>query len=157
MKKSELGDITCSLAGALAKVGDAWSLLIIKEILLRNRKFDGIAAQTGISESSLATRLKSLEAAGIVEKVAYQDRPVRHEYRVTECGADLWPTLVALTTWGDRWLGRRTPPLHYECSSCAGDARPHLACTHCGSEVDAGSVRPVQSRTMLRDRAARGG
>ena len=157
MKKRELGAITCSLAGALAEVGDAWSLLIIKEIMLRNRKFDGIAAQTGISESSLATRLKSLESAGIVERRAYQERPVRYEYRVTQRGADLWPALVALTSWGDRWLGRKTPPLTYECGACEHDARPHFACSHCGTGLQPETVVPVQSKAMQKDRASRAG
>lgn len=157
MKRSELGGITCSLAGALAEVGDAWSLLIIKEIMLKNRKFDGIAAQTGISESSLATRLKTLETAGIVEKRAYQERPVRYEYRATERGADLWPALVALTNWGDRWLGRKTPPVTYDCNACGEDARPHITCTHCGTGLRPQSVTPVQAPAMQKDRARRAG
>ncbi len=157
MKRSQLGNITCSLAGALAEVGDAWSLLIIKEIMLKNRRFDGIAAQTGISESSLAIRLKTLESAGIVEKRAYQERPIRYEYRVTERGADLWPALVALNSWGDRWLGRKTPPMTYDCNACGEDARPHLTCTQCGTGLKPPSVTPVQAPAMQRDRARRAG
>lgn len=156
MKKSELGDLTCSVAGALATIGDAWSFLIVKEIMLRNCRFDGIAAQTGMSESSLASRLKSLEDAGIIRKFTYQERPVRYEYRVTERGADVWPVLVALAGWGDRWLGRTTPPLAYECVACGENARPHLACSHCGTDLDPKSVKPVQSRGMRKDREMRG-
>ena len=155
MKRSDLGELTCSLAGALAQVGDAWSLLIIKELMLRNRRFDGIAAQTGMSEGSLADRLKRLEDAGIVERQAYQDRPVRYEYRVTEKGADLWPTLVALTSWGDAWLGRKTPPMTYSCNACDHDAHPHLACSSCGEALDAHSVSAIQSRAMRKDRESR--
>lgn len=156
MKRSELGDLTCSLAGALAEVGDAWSLLIIKELMLRNRRFDGIAAQMGVSDSSLATRLKRLEQLGIVERRAYRERPVRHEYRLTTKGQDLWPVLVALTGWGDRWQGRETPPLTYGCVACGvADARPHLACETCGELLDPRSVAATQSHGMQTERMAR--
>ena len=156
MKRSELGALTCSLAGALAEVGDAWSLLIVKELMLRNRRFDGIAAQMGVSDSSLASRLKRLERLGIVERRAYQARPVRYEYRLTAKGQDLWPALVALTGWGDRWQGRETPPLTYGCVACgAADAHPHLACEACGELLDPRVVTAVQSPEMQADRASR--
>ena len=157
MKRSELGGLTCSLAGALAEVGDAWSLLIVKELMLRNRRFDGIAAQTGISESSLAARLKRLEQAGIVERRAYQERPVRHEYRLTSKGEGLWPTLVALTEWGDSWSGRETPPLKYVCTACGFDEGPHLACGGCGAKMTPRSVSAVQSEEMQTERTERQG
>ena len=156
MKRSELGGLTCSLAGALAEVGDAWSLLIVKELMLRNRRFDGVAAQTGMSESSLASRLKRLEDLGIIERRPYQQRPARYEYRLTAKGEDLWPALVALTGWGDRWQGRETPPLTYGCAACgAVDARPHLACEACGEALNPRAVVAVQSEDMRSERARR--
>lgn len=154
MKRSELGDLTCSLAGALAEIGDAWSLLVVKELMLRNRRFDGLAAQMGVSDSSLAARLKRLEALGIIERRAYQERPVRYEYRLTKKGEDLWPALVALTGWGDRWQGRETPPLTYGCVACgAADARPHFACESCGGLLDPRTVTASQSEEMQAERA----
>lgn len=154
MKRRELGALTCSLAGALAEVGDAWSLLVVKELMLRNRRFDGLAAQMGVSDSSLAARLKRLEALGIIERQAYQERPVRYEYRLTRKGEDLWPTLVALTGWGDRWQGRETPPLTYGCVACgAADARPHLTCESCGERLTPRAVTAFQSEEMQAERA----
>ncbi|WP_337188303.1 helix-turn-helix domain-containing protein [Phenylobacterium sp.] len=154
MKRSELGGLTCSLAGALAEIGDAWSLLVVKELMLRNRRFDGLAAQMGVSDSSLAARLKRLETLGIVERRAYQERPVRYEYRLTRKGEDLWPTLVALTGWGDRWQGRETPPLTYGCVACGvADARPHLTCESCGDHLTPRAVVAVQSEAMQAERA----
>lgn len=155
MKRSELGALECNLASALSQIGDPWSLLIIKEIMLRNRRFDGIAAQTSISESSLAARLKSLERNGVIERRAYQSRPTRYEYRLTSKGADLWPTLVALTGWGDRWSGRETAPLVYQCNACGQDAHPHFTCEGCGTALDPKSVTPIQSDAMQADRDAR--
>jgi len=154
MKRSELGGLTCSLAGALAEVGDAWSLLIVKELMLRNRRFDGIAAQMGVSDSSLASRLKRLETLGIVERRAYQQRPIRYEYRLTPKGEGLWPVLVALTGWGDTWQGRETPPLTYGCVACGvDDARPHLACEACGALLNPRVVTASQSDEMRTERA----
>ncbi|MBX3485597.1 helix-turn-helix domain-containing protein [Phenylobacterium sp.] len=156
MKRSELGGLTCALAGALAEVGDAWSLLIVKELMLRNRRFDGLAAQMGVSDSSLAGRLKRLEGLGIVERRTYQERPVRYEYRLTAKGEGLWPVLVALTTWGDRWQGRETPPLTYGCVACGvADAHPHLACEACGERLEPRTVTATQSPQMQADRARR--
>jgi DNA-binding HxlR family transcriptional regulator len=156
MKRSELGSLACSLAGSLAEVGDAWSLLIVKELLLRNRRFDGIAAQMGVSDSSLASRLKRLEGLGIIERRAYRERPVRYEYRLTAKGQDLWPVLVTLTGWGDRWQGRETPPLTYGCIACGvADARPHLACESCGELLDPRSVAATESDAMRAERATR--
>lgn len=156
VKRSELGELTCSLAGALAEVGDAWSLLIVKELMLRNRRFDGIAAQTGVSDSSLAARLKRLERCGILERSVYRHRPIRYEYRLTTKGEGLWPALVALTGWGDRWQGRATTPLAYGCVACGvADARPHLACEACGTLLDARSVNLLQSDDMRLERGGR--
>lgn len=154
MKRSELGGLTCSLAGSLAEVGDAWSLLIVKELMLRNRRFDGIAAQMGVSDSSLASRLKRLEQLSIIERRAYQQRPTRYEYRLTPKGADLWPVLVALTSWGDRWQGRETPPLAYGCVACGvADSHPHLACEACGALLNPRTVTASQSDDMRAERA----
>ena len=156
MKRSELGDLTCSLAGALAEVGDPWSLLIVKELMLRNRRFDGIAAQMGVSESSLAVRLKRMETLGIIERRVYQERPVRYEYRLTEKGQGLWPVLVTLTGWGDRWQGRETPPLAYGCVACGvADAHPHLSCEACGELLNPRVVMATQSEQMQADRMER--
>lgn len=156
MKRSELGDLTCSLAAALAEVGDAWCLLIIKEVMLRNGRFDGIAAQTGMSASSLAGRLKGLERAGILIRRAYQTRPTRHEYVLTKKGQGLWPVLQALTTWGDNWSGRSEPPLTYGCKCCGErDAQPKLVCTGCGSDMNARTATAVQSSAMQLARSAR--
>ena len=124
--------------------------------MLLNGRFDGIAAQTGISESSLAVRLKRLEQLGVICRRVYQARPTRYEYRLTPKGEDLWPTLVTLTRWGDRWHGRETPPLTFSCAGCgAENARPHLACEPCAEALGPRSVIAVQSEAMQADRAQR--
>lgn len=159
MKRSEIGDLTCSLAAALSQVGDAWSLLIVKELMLRNTRFDGIAAQTGIAESSLASRLKRLETFGIIERHAYQSRPVRYEYQLTEKGRGLWPVLATLSRWGDGWRGREVPPVTYGCKCCGvADARPRLACESCGEALAGNSIATMSAEMQAeREMLARGG
>ena len=93
----------CSIAGALELIGDRWALLVIRDLSLGLRRYDDLRASTGIPAATLAARLKHLTAAGIVERVPYQARPPRDEYRLTTKGRDLWKVSVALREWGDRW------------------------------------------------------
>jgi DNA-binding HxlR family transcriptional regulator len=101
----------CSVASALQVVGEKWALLVLRELFLGNRRFDRIAANTGAPRDILTTRLRSLERAGVISRSAYQERPQRFEYRLTESGKELQPVLHALRTWGDRWAVEETPLL----------------------------------------------
>lgn len=155
MKKSELSQITCSLAAALEVVGDAWTLLIVKELMLSNYRFEGIQTQTGMSSNSLTSRLKALIESGVVERRPYEDRPPRYEYRLTDKGRALWSVLVSLTQWGDKYARRGAQPLTYVHETCGHDAAPHLACSHCGDLLKPRNVRASQSAAMQRDRRRR--
>ena len=95
----------CNIARSLAVVGDRWTLLIMREISLRNRRFEEIQAQTGMSSHLLATRLKRLEEDKIVERRVYSARPLRHEYYSTPKGKDLDAVILALRNWDLRWGG----------------------------------------------------
>src|SRR5580658_562982 len=92
----------CSMAAALEVVGERWSLLIVRDILLDLRRFDQIQADLGIARNVLQARLERLLEQGVVEKRLYQERPPRYEYHLTDKGLDLWPTIVSLMQWGDR-------------------------------------------------------
>lgn len=129
----------CSVASALALVGEKWALLAVREILLGNRRFDAIARNTGAPRDILTTRLRALEAAGILERRPYQDRPPRHEYHLTPPGRALQPVLQTLAAWGDRWV-EAPPPVVFRHEDHALDAV--LVCRECGEEVAPGSVRP---------------
>src|ERR1044072_2297049 len=93
----------CSMAGALEAIGDRWALLLIRDLSLGLRRYDELRASTGIPPATLAARLTHLVEGGLVERVRYQERPPRDEYRLTEKGRDLWMVTVALREWGDRW------------------------------------------------------
>src|SRR5258708_7743128 len=97
----------CSIAGALEVVGERWSLLIVRDVLLGLRRFDELQGHLGIARNVLDARLRRLLAEDVLEKRRYQERPERFEYLLTEKGLELWPTIVALMKWGDRYA---TPP-----------------------------------------------
>ncbi len=103
MKGKSFTGMTCSIAGALELIGDRWALLLIRDLSLGLSRYDELRASTDIPAATLAARLRHLEAGGIVERVRYQDRPPRDEYRLTRKGRDLWKVSVALREWGDRW------------------------------------------------------
>src|ERR1700733_279844 len=93
---------TCSIAATLDVIGERWSLLIIRDILLGVRRFDTLQKELGVARNVLQTRLERLIEQGVIERLLYQERPKRYEYRLTEKGLDLWPTIVALLQWGDK-------------------------------------------------------
>jgi DNA-binding HxlR family transcriptional regulator len=103
MKPKSFAGMRCSIAGALELIGDRWALLVIRDLSLGLSRYEDLRASTGIPAATLAARLKHLAAAGIVERVRYQERPPRNEYRLTPKGRDLWKVSIALREWGDRW------------------------------------------------------
>jgi len=94
----------CAIAQSLGVIGDGWELLIVRDLARGLDRFDLLAASLRISRKVLTERLTGLIDAGVVERSAYQERPVRHSYRLTARGRALLPVLVALQDWGDRWL-----------------------------------------------------
>src|SRR6204780_129478 len=105
----------CSIARALDIVGEKWALLAVREVFLGNRRFDEMIRRTGAPRDTLATRLRTLVGAGILERCQYAEHPARFEYRLTEAGRDLYPVIVTLMNWGDRHLDDGSgPPLVIE-------------------------------------------
>jgi DNA-binding HxlR family transcriptional regulator len=90
----------CPITRALSVVGDRWTLLIMRELMLDVRRFDDLQAQTGMSSSLLANRLQRMESDGLIERRLYNERPKRYEYHATEMGLDLDPLILMLRSWG---------------------------------------------------------
>ncbi|MFE6222426.1 winged helix-turn-helix transcriptional regulator [Streptomyces sp. NPDC057854] len=97
-------DSACAIAQAAAVVGDWWSLLLIRETARGHHRFDALQEELGISRKVLTERLAHLVETEVLEKVPYQDRPVRYEYRLTESGRGLLPVLLSMQDWADRWI-----------------------------------------------------
>jgi len=93
----------CPVASTLEIIGERWTILILRDIFLGIRRFEDLQRHLGVARNILQARLERLVEYGIVVKRPYQERPLRNEYRLTEKGADLWPVLVALVKWGDRY------------------------------------------------------
>jgi DNA-binding HxlR family transcriptional regulator len=134
----------CSIAGALGVVGERWSLLIVRNVFLGLRRFDEIQSNLGIARNVLQTRLTGLVEQGVLEKHLYQEHPPRYEYRLTEKGLDLWPTVVALMQWGDSY----TPPnggpaVVLEHRDCGGAVDEHRLCEACGARLSVRDVRAL--------------
>jgi DNA-binding HxlR family transcriptional regulator len=99
----------CSIARALEVVGERWTLLIIRDVLLGLRRFDEFQQSLGIARNVLADRLNRLVEEGVLERVRYNERPERFEYRLTRKGRELDIALTGLRQWGDKYLSEKPP------------------------------------------------
>ncbi|MFD3337078.1 winged helix-turn-helix transcriptional regulator [Streptomyces sp. NPDC058700] len=137
----------CNLARSLEVIGERWTLLIIRSALLGTSRFDGFLAHLDIARNVLSSRLARLVDQEIMERVPYQDKPVRYEYRLTPVGRDLTRAVIALMQWGDRNLPQELgPPRRADHIGCDGSVHVELRCTDCGravhdEEVDVRRIR----------------
>ncbi len=128
----------CSVAKALEVIGERWSLLIVRAVMHGNRRFGEIQESLGIARNVLSARLQRLIEEDILERRAYQESPARYEYFLTEKGLDLWPALIALLHWGERYspdpAGPRRLIVHKE---CGGAVSERGICESCGKLLHA--------------------
>ena len=93
----------CPITNALDILGDKWTLLVIRDLVLGKRRYqEFMSSPEQIASNILADRLKQLEAAGLVTRQAYQQKPARYEYVLTKKGKGLEPVLETLIVWGQR-------------------------------------------------------
>ena len=102
-KRADLSDTFCPVGRSAEILGDRAVLLILRDLFFGRRRFEAIAANTGLGPQLVSARLKLLEKEGVVERQAYQDKPPRHEYRLTDKGKDLFGVLYAMRGWAERW------------------------------------------------------
>jgi DNA-binding HxlR family transcriptional regulator len=144
MLRADYPGQACSIAKSLEVIGERWSLLIVRDVMNGNRRFGEIQASLGIARNVLSARLQRLLEEDILERRAYQESPPRDEYFLTQKGLDLWPALIALLNWGDRYSpGPGGPPkviLHKE---CGGEVSERGICERCGKVLTARDARQV--------------
>ncbi|MBV1796515.1 helix-turn-helix domain-containing protein [Siccirubricoccus sp. G192] len=141
MRWNELADQTCSVARTVSVIGDRWTLLVLRDCFLRIRRFEQFQEKLGITRPVLADRLAKLVAAGVLEKVPYQLRPVRHEYRLTQKGLDLYPVLMAIVHWGDVYMTSEAGrPLMHRHKACGHLFDPMMVCSECRADLTARAV-----------------
>jgi DNA-binding HxlR family transcriptional regulator len=133
----------CSIARALEVLGDRWTLLVIRDAFLGLRRFDDFQRDLGVARNVLTDRLGRLVEEGVLDRVRYQERPERFEYRLTEKGRDLWPVTMALLRWGDRHYATEGPPRLIRHRECGGNVTEHLRCDRCGADLELRDVEAV--------------
>ena len=102
MQRKNIGLMQCPIARSLERVGEWWSILILRDAFLGLSRFDEFEESLGIAPNMLTRRLKGLVESGLLEKRRYQERPPRFEYLLTERGRDFRPVLWTLLSWGNR-------------------------------------------------------
>jgi DNA-binding HxlR family transcriptional regulator len=154
MRWNDLAEERCSVARTVSVIGDRWTLLILRDCFLRVRQFEAFEARLGITRHILADRLKKLVAHGVLKKVPYQERPLRHEYRLTRKGLDLYPVLMSIVHWGDTYMaGTAGRPMLHEHLPCGHQFDPVLTCSACAAQIDPREVRVMPGPGVSRDAA----
>ena len=102
MRRKSFGDMQCPIARSLERVGEWWSMLILRDASLGLTRFDQFQESLGIAPNMLTRRLKGLVEAGLLERRRYSERPPRYEYVLTAAGRDFRPVLWAFVAWGNR-------------------------------------------------------
>ena len=159
MRWEALGKENCSLARTLAVIGDRWTLMILRDAFLRVRRFEDFENSLKIARRVLSERLALLVEHGVLKKVAYQERPARYEYRLTDKGLELYPALISLVHWGDKHYATKDgPPVLHRHLKCGHDFRSVITCSECGEPVAAREVaaRPSIPAGRSRSRKAAG-
>lgn len=134
----------CSIARSLELLGERWTILVLRAAFNGIRRFDDIQEDTGAPRQVLSARLAHLVDHGILRRVPYQDpgQRQRHEYRLTEKGLDLYPVLLSLLNWGDRYLSDSGGPsvtlVHKDCGA------PVRTAIRCADDHDIPSAREVR-------------
>jgi DNA-binding HxlR family transcriptional regulator len=149
MRRTRFDDWDCSIARSVDILGDWWTPMVIRSALLGARRFEQFADGLGIPRNVLTERLNRLVDEGIMTKTAYQDRPVRYEYRLTEKGVGLYPVIVCLLEWGNQWLDWDDdggPPVQLVDRATGEVVEPVLVDARTGKALDPRSTRAVYVR-----------
>ena len=144
MSRTDTSAWPCTIARAADVLGDGWILLVMRQACLGTRRFEDFQRELGIGRSILTTKLNRLVADEMLRRVEYQQRPVRHEYRLTDKGRDAYPVLAAMAAWGERWLtGPEGTPLILHHTRCDHDMHAVVVCSECQEPLH---VRQVSAR-----------
>ena len=141
MKWNQISEQTCSIARSASIFGDRWTLLILRDIFWKVRRFSALQKSLGITKHRLSDRLNRLVESGVLYKELYDENRQHFEYKLTEKGDDLLPIMLAIANWGDKWeVDSDGPPVNYFHSACGKKGIPRISCTECGEELNAGNT-----------------
>ena len=141
MKRTPFSTWPCSIARTVDLLGDWWTPLVLREAFYGTKRFDDFHRVLGIGRNVLTQRLNRLVDEEILERVAYQDRPVRSEYVLTAKGRELFPVLAAINAWGDRWLAPDAGvPVVLRHATCGHDTHAEVVCAQCHAPLELDDV-----------------
>jgi DNA-binding HxlR family transcriptional regulator len=142
MKRTPFARWPCSIARTVDLLGDWWTPLVLREAFYGVRRFDDFQRSLRIGRNVLTQRLNRLVDEGVLGRVPYQERPLRHEYVLTAKGRDLYPIILALLHWGDTWLtGDDGPPVVLHHTTCDHDTHAEVVCAECREPLHPRDVR----------------
>lgn len=155
MPRKSLAHLECSVANTVEVISDAWTVLVLRDAFLGVRRFDEFVTSLGIARNTLADRLDRLLEAGMLAATPYQERPLRHEYRLTDQGKDLFDVLMTLWAYGERWNPPPGPDhqraIH---TSCGHEADAVAHCGQCGERLTRRTVRIEPPSPVVAERRA---
>ncbi|MBP0589667.1 helix-turn-helix transcriptional regulator [Paraburkholderia sp. LEh10] len=154
---AEKASTVCPVARSLDIVGDRWTVLVLRELYMGAARFEEIQIQTEATPQMLTTRLKSLEADGMVERHPYNEKPLRYEYRLTEKGRSFYPVVHALRAWGETWCKDEGEEIavRFVHRDCGHDVGLGNVCPHCGVVVERKDLDAALSAPYAKERADR--
>ncbi|WP_339499022.1 helix-turn-helix domain-containing protein [Pseudomonas silesiensis] len=147
----------CPISRAEDIVGDRWTVLVLRELFMGSHRFDEIQAQTGGTPQMIATRLKNMEADGLVTRRPYNERPLRYEYHLTAKGEAFYSVVLALRAWGETWCKSPEEGLavRYTHQTCGQPAGLGPLCEHCGEPLRRGELISEHSEAYAAERKSR--
>jgi DNA-binding HxlR family transcriptional regulator len=143
MERKSFSDMHCSVAQCLEVVGEWWSLLIVRDAFLGVTRFDEFQERLGISRNVLNQRLAHLVEAGVLIKVPYSEHPLRHDYRLTDKGRDLWGVITTMRQWGDKHAAPGGQPLRLIHKDCGEISEALMVCSSCGEPIGARDMQAI--------------
>jgi len=144
MRRTRFDEWDCSIARTVDILGDWWTPMVIRSAFLGARRFEQFQEGLGIPRNVLTERLNRLVDEGIMERRPYQERPVRHEYRLTDKGVGLYPVIVTIMEWGNHWLDwESSPPVDLVDRDTGEVLEPVLVDRRTGKELEPRKTRAV--------------
>lgn len=135
-------DRFCSVARTVEILSDAWMFLVLRESFFGARRFEHFQSRLQLPRNTLVIRLNKLTELGLMVKVGYSAGQTRFEYRLSDQGRDLYPTMLALMQFGDRWLsGNEPPPLQLIHKTCGKESFAQVDCSSCHTSIDPHDVQ----------------
>lgn len=144
-----INGVLVSARQAIDIVCDRWSLALIVALLLGTRRFNDLLQSTGMASRLLASRLQALEADGLIVRMPYSMRPLRHEYRLTNMGGELFDVVLQLARWERHWSGESTRAARLIHVLCGSELSLDVQCRNCGRTTTARDVDVQISRAQL--------